>query len=131
MNSVINFESLTGGQAITHWPRWGRPYFSADDSAVAARIPRMIEPRTRRACNAAVTNRPKKNTIEVGRGELVIQRPAACPGLGSSRPALSSPISTMNMPMPTAMPLRMLGLTASRSFSRTPSMESSRKITPE
>ena len=41
------------------------------------------------------------------------------------------PMTTMNSPMPTAMPLRMLGLIASISFSRTPSVESSRKTTPE
>ena len=90
----------------------------------------MIEPRTPRAYKAAVTRSPKKKTIRSGESSRGFNvQPVA--SLFSRRLALSIPISAMNKPMPMAMPLRMLGLMASMSFSRTPSIDNSRNKTPE
>ena len=77
MNCVISIESFTSGEAMTPSPKQGRPNFSADGQQPwPRRCPRMIEPRTRRACRAAVTSRPKKKTIRSGEAKLRIELPA-------------------------------------------------------
>ena len=73
---------------------------------------------------------PEEEHDQVGRGELRIELPAGRRGRSAAVRCCSVPMSTMNSPMPMAMPFLMLGLMASISFSRTPSMESNRKITP-
>ena len=130
-NCVASIDFATSGASATGWPSSGRPSFSAAANAVDAAMPKMIDPRTRRACSAAVTSRPRKNTIRSGEANcgLSFQPPSSL--FPRSKWAVLMPMTTMNSPMPTAMPLRMLGLIASISFSRTPSVESSRKTTPE
>ncbi len=130
VNSVTSFDFATTGIAAICCPSSGNPSLNPTARSVAAMMPRMIEPRTRRACSAAVTSRPTKKTIRSGEANCGLSfQPVA--GSSSSKCVLFMPISTMNSPMPTAMPLRMLGLIASINFSRTPSIESSRKTTPE
>ena len=89
-------------------------------------MPKRIDPRTRRACKKAVTISPKKNTIMSGEANCTFIF-TQVPGSGITRCVNCRPIKAMNSPMPTAMPLRMLGLMASMSFSRTPSMRKQQK----
>ena len=62
-NRFISIESETTDEAPASC---GRTSLSVAASAVAATMPHSIEPRTLRACNAAVVSRPTKNTIRSG-----------------------------------------------------------------
>ena len=130
MNFVISIESFTSGEAITRSPNRGKPSFRTTERSVEPRMPQMIDPRTLRACKDAVNISPKKNTIKSGEAKRGF---SVQPVIGSvsSKFVFFMPINTIKNPMPMAMPLRMLGLMASISFSRTPSIERMRNNTPE
>ena len=93
-------------------------------------IPQRIDPRTLRACSAAVTSNPKKNTSRSGDARCAFNF-TAVPESFKITPASCKPMNAMNSPIPTAMPFFMLGLTASKIISRSPSSDRIKNSTPE
>ena len=65
-NRCTSIDWATAFDSATASGKCGNENLIATVSAVAAKIPHTIEPRTRRACSPAVTSSPKKNTIRSG-----------------------------------------------------------------
>jgi len=93
-------------------------------------MPHKIEPRTFRACNTAVVNKPTKNTIRSGDAKCAFNF-TPVPGSLRMTPAFCKPMNAMNSPMPAAMLFLMLGLTALKIISRRPTSERIRNNTPD
>jgi hypothetical protein len=115
------------------------PSFTTIANIVAPRIPKSIDPRTRRTWRTAVSISPKKKIMRSIDPKLGFNL-TRVPGFNTPpwieaevtiNPAFCSPINAINRPIPTAMAFFILGLMAFKIISLTPTRESRRNRTPE
>ena len=127
---VMSIELVTSREAEMTEGNWGRAILPRHVRTVATTMPQRIEPRTRRACNTAVVNKPMKNTIRSGDEKCVFNF-TAVPGSLIITPACCSPMNAMNRPIPAAIPFFILGLTELKISLRNPISDRIKKNTPD